>query len=314
MSEGASPKFGGVLKKKRDQRKADDPATTKKKKHRRLPSVRFPKDWKFHNYKADDGNRPGTETADESDGIPPVAPIEIEKPRKTRRRLPFGKSKAIEKPGVHSAAQCFLPEGSNATPKSNKVTFETAIDFTGCSKDGNELIVESVRSVEEEKEAFLVLLKDAVPKDVISDVTTNIQEPAGMFSQETFPDVNSLVVTIPNPEEYSDLVAEKTSPIMGLAFNSLNRARVAAFSSFSHFEICLSVRDFSPAKLIRLWSFIVSKASDAFRQLLLYFVSSLIKRYPQCFNIQVKKRKRLSKPEEESKVHTTHTESISNED
>ena len=309
MSEGTSSRFGGVFQKKSDQRKADNPATTKKKKHRRLPSVRFPKDWKFHNYKADDGHRPSTE-ADEPDGMQPslkaVAPIEIEKPRKTRRRLPFGKSKAIEKPGLHSAAQCFLPEGSNAAPKPNKVQFETAIDILGCSEKGNEQIVESVRSEEEDKEAFLVLLADAVPKELVSDVTTNIQEPAGMFSQETLPDVNSaFVVTIPNPEGYSDLVAEKTSPIMGLAFNSLNRARVAAISSISQFEIHLSVRDFSLAKLIGLWSFIVSQASNSFRQLLLYFVSSLIKRYPQCFNLQVKKRKRLSKREEESKVHTT---------
>lgn len=308
MSEGASSKFGGIFQKKGDQRKVDNPATTKKKKHRRLPSVRLPKDWKFHNYKADDGNRPSTEP-DEADGLQPalkaVAPIEIEKPRKTRLRLPFGKSKAIEKPGLHSAAQCFLPEGSDAAPKPNKVQFETAIDIIGCSENGNEQIVESVRSEEEEKEAFLVLLADAVPKELVSDVTSNIQEPAGMFSQETLPDVNSLVVTIPNPEGYSDLAAEKTSPIMGLPFNSLNRARVAAISSISQFEIRLSARDFSLAKLIGLWSFIVSQASNGFRQLLLYFVSSLIKRYPQCFNLQVTKRKRLSKREEESKVHTT---------
>ena len=318
MSESeSSTKFGGVFQNKSDQSKVGNPSAatkqTKKKKHIRLPSVSFPKDWRFQNYKAADGSRPRTDAVGmrlaSSAAVPP---IESEKPRHTRRRLPFRKRKATEKPGLHLAAQHFLPEESNEELKSNKVTFETAIEVLDGSEKGNEENVASVRSEDEEKEAFLALLADAVPKELVSDVTTNIQDPADIFSPETYPDVNCLAI-IPNPEGYSDLVAVKTVPITGLAFNSVNTARSAVISSISQFEIRLFVRDFSLAKLVGLWSVIVSTAGDSFRQLLLYFVSPLIKRYPQCFKIQVKKRKRRSKCEGEAKVHTTQVQSITNE-
>ena len=79
-----------------------------------------------------------------------------------------------------------------------------------------------------------------------------------------------------------------------LVLNNEKLVHVDAESSSSHYAICLYAYDFSLAKLklIALWSFLLTRVSEASKKILVYCISSLIKKYPNCFKIQLKKKKR----------------------
>ena len=138
------------------------------------------------------------------------------------------------------------------------------------------------------------------PQDLIPDVASETQKNAGISTPDTCPDENPAIV--PNPEEEPSGFEDKISPLKELMFNEERASQVDAITSKFHCEVCLYIYDFSIGSLIGVWSFVVGLARDAMKQVLLYFILSLIKQYPHCFKVQVKKGKRRSQTAKLKKV------------
>ena len=131
-------------------------------------------------------------------------------------------------------------------------------------------------------------------------------------------DDSSVKTIIPKPEGPKDedekivsstaILWDAFTHLKQLVLNNEKLVHVDAESSSSHYEICLYAYDFSLAKLklIALWSFLLTRVSEASKKILVYCISSLIKKYPHCFKIQLKKKiQRRNKG-------TPKTDSISN--
>ena len=288
MSESATSKIGGMFKKKWN------PTAEKKKKHKREPSVTLTKAWSHNKCEADDLNRL-TEADGEQITSNAATANPKEKSKNTRRRLPFGKPKSMKMRALNSpedATHEIFPEEalveSYEVEKTNEVKGEEENEIAERSEKGNQQNIQSGRPEDEEKDTFPELITEVVAVDLVPDIQ---EHDVPTLSPESCQDENT--PTIPNPEGYSDH-EKQISPLKELVFNE-NRDHVEAISSNSQCRISLYAYDFSFGKLIGLWSFVLGQASDCTKQLLLYFISSLIKRYPHCFKLQVKKIRRRSK-------------------
>ena len=300
MSSGkqsAPSKFSGIFQKKSEEEKVDNAAATKKKKHKKQPSVTLETDFS-----------PEIEADWKQGALDVMIPSEKEKPRSIRRRLPFGKPQIRKKhklkPGAKGKAQEETAMDFDAELKGSTVKFEMEEHTIESSSEG------------ESKEVLIIQIAEAIPAEPVSEIASKIEESGTMLSHETYSDESPLKIQIPNPEGY---VAFEEKISLSPMTEIVDRARDIAISSNFKFQwgICLYVCVYSLHMLVDLWSVFFTRASDATKQLLLYFISSLIKRYPQCFKQLAKterKKKRRSKNALEDKVQTAQAQSVANED
>ena len=293
---GSSRMLGGIFHKKSSEKRNDEnPAAGKKKKHKRHPSVRFEKDWKLQcNGESEVDQNHLTEADGKRNSSDTRGANEKEKPRNIRRRMSFRKAKpppemnsAEDGRGVFQKGPA--PVESKGLSKSTEDRSKTKIEIAEWKGEGDEKNVENARSEDEIKEALPVIFAEFVPQDLIPSVASECQESAGIPSPDTCTD-------IPNPEGHND--QDEMSPSKEIVRNE----KQAYVNDISLNFQC----DFSLGNLTGLWSFVVSRASDALKQLLFYLISFLIKRYPQCFKVQVKKGKRRSRNvQKEGKLSAT---------
>ena len=282
MSSGeqsAPSKLSGIFQKKSEEEKVDNTAATKKKKHKKKPSLTSETDCS-----------PEIEVDGKQGASDVKVPNEKEKPRSIRRRLPFGRQKSLEKhkPGAKGKVQEEAAMDADSEPKSPVKLLET---------DGQNI---QSGSENEDKETLLSQIAEAIPADQVSEIASKIEEGANMLSHETCSDESPLKIQIPNPEGQVS-VDKKTSLIP------------IAISSNFQWEICLYVYDYSLRMLMGMWSYVFSRASDATKQLFLYFISALVKRYPHCFKLQVKKKKRRRNNVLEDEGQTAQAKTVANE-
>lgn len=305
MSESSHSKrtLGGIFHKKSDKRDGGHSETEKKKKHKRQPSVASTKDWQ---------NGEECSEADGSHGTLQItsnvkAPNEKGKPKNLRRRFPFGKAKhhkKKEQSATEDKYEIFLDEPAphpNKGEQSNEqITDEIEIRHRDVGQSGG--------SPEDGVEAESVcpeLTTDGVPQDVTSNVSSETQEttPESLNPVQTCPAEED---TIPKPESPTDqedkIVPAASTAILWEVFMHLKELmvnneklqsvdEVDVISTTSQYEIYLYKYDFGLAKVLAFWSFLLSRASETSRQILVYCICSLIKRYPHCFKIQLKAAK-----------------------
>lgn len=306
----------GLFQKKSEKRKEDDPNVDKKKKHKRRYSVRLIKAWKFDKVESEiDPSRTGTEGNGARNTVDTKASFEKEKPKNTRRRLSFGKPRALGQKKLNSSQDTtevvqdeeapLQSTSANEVWKSNEHQSDSEqIEIRELEDDGEEELSCQGDTVSEDevKEVLLEMAAEigVSPQDLIPDVASETQKNAGISTPDTCPDENPAIV--PNPEEEPSGFEDKISPLKELIFNEERASQVDAITSKFHCEVCLYIYDFSIGSLIGVWSFVVGLARDAMKQVLLYFILSLIKQYPHCFKVQVKKGKRRSQTAKLKKV------------
>lgn len=300
MSSGkqsAPSRFSGIFLKKSEEEKVHNAAATKKKTHKKQPSVTLEKDFS-----------PKTEADWKQGALDVMIPSEKEKPRSIRRRLAFGKPKSHKKhklkPGTEGEVQEKTAMDFDVELKENTVKFVMDEHTIQSSSEG------------EEKEILIIQIAEAIPAEPFSEIASKIEESASMLSHETYSDESPLKIQIPDPEGY--VAIEENISLSSMKELAI-RARHAAISSNFKFQwgICLYVCVYSLHMLMDLWSVFFSRASEATKQLLLHFISSLIKRYPHCFEQLVKKerkKKKRSKNALEDKVQTPQAQSATSED
>lgn len=304
MSEISSPKrsFGGIFHKKTDKRDGEKSAPEKKekkekKKHKRQPSIASTKAWRLQN----------CEELSEADGAQISsevrAPNEKEKPTNLRRRLPFGKAKPTKKKenSTEDKQDIFLEDSASHSNEGVQ---------SSDRKDEKEIGQQKFNEyesgpVDEVGESWVVLTptEHVVSPDFTSKVFSETKETESSILEKTCPieDNNTVKTIIPKPEGPKNeaekiawstaILWEAFTHLKQLVLNDEKLVHVDAESSSSHYEICLYAYDFSLAKLVALSSFLLTRASETSKQILVYCISSLIRKYPQCFKVQLKKKK-----------------------
>ena len=151
-----------------------------------------------------------------------------------------------------------------------------------------------------------------VPEDVGSEIKSLVPVPAC----PTVEDISSVKTTIQTGIEGTKEIVPSTG-ILGEAFTNLkqlviNNEKLLHVNPSGSFQYVVNLysSDFGLAKLIGFWSFLLNRASEATRQVLVYFITSLIKRYPQCFKVHLQKvkehqRRKLAAAEQEIKAAET---------
>ncbi|KAL9972394.1 hypothetical protein ACROYT_G018681 [Oculina patagonica] len=301
-AESSSPKrgFGGIFQKKTDKRDGEKSAPEKKekkekKKHKRQPSIASTKAWRHENCE----ERSEVDGAQMSSEV--TAANEKEKPKNLRRRLPFGKAKPPKKKENSTEDKQDIPQEDSASNS-----------HEGERKDEKEFGQQKVSEyesgpVDEVGESWVVLTPTdhVVSPDFTSKVFFETKETESSLPAETCPteDDNSVKTIIPKPESPPEgpkgekivsstaILWEAFTHLKQLVLNDEKLVRVDTESSSSRYEICLYAYDFSLAKLVAVWSFLLTRASEASKQILVYCISSLIRKYPQCFKVQLKKKK-----------------------
>ena len=247
--------------------------------------------------KVDDKTKPTTEDAEEIRAIREEVPLEVveSQPEDTEpttesaeviREVHDGissehelvESNAEEKtePKNEDSEKIQVSNEESSTEDGNKRKIETA-EWKG---EGDEKNIQNARSEIETKEALAVIIAEFVPQDLTQSVASECQE-----SPDTCLDEDTVI--IPYPEGHND--QDEMGPSKEIECDE-KQAHVNEISS--NFQ-----RSFSLGNLIGLWRLVVSRASDATRQLLFCFVSFLIKRYPQCFKVKKGKRQKNAQKE-----------------
>ena len=258
----------GLFQKKSEKRKEDDRNVDKKKKHKRRYSVRLIKAWKFDKVESEiDPSRTGTEGNGARNTVDTKASFEKEKPKNTRRRLSFGKPRALGQKKLNSSQDTtevvqdeeapLQSTSANEVWKSNEHQSDSEqIEIRELEDDGEEELscqgdtVPEVPPEDEVKEVLLEMVAEigVSPQDLIPDVASETQKNAGISTPDTCPDENPAIV--PNPEEEPSGFEDKISPLKELMFNEERASQVDAICSKFHCEVCLYVYDFSIGSLI----------------------------------------------------------------
>ncbi|XP_068680189.1 uncharacterized protein [Montipora foliosa] len=241
------------------------------------------------------------------------------KKRYARKTFPFKIGKSSD--GSQGAHEEIVPDDSAVKEELGEVTLVTESETAELSGDGKNQNILSGFSDIDEKETLALLMTEAVLQAEVTE-KTNVQEESAKLMETTGQDESDLVIEIPNPE---GLIAEeekkkppeeeksienqdsdKTEKRISLKkeLGSVNRVRYGIVSSLSQYKICVFVYDkLSLGKLIGWWSSVADLASNTARGIKLYILSSLIKKYPQCFKAQLKEIKsRSQKNTEVAKV------------
>ena len=307
MSESPAPKRGLFHKKieKKDGEKSVASEKTKGRKHKREKSVASSEAWRLET--PEEHSEAEGATAEITSSV--KAPKEKKKTKNLAHRLSFGKGKKkkirfteekeniyLEEPAPYSI-EWELPGGESVK---EGIVQRMVSQIEGISEP----------EVEESLPAAVTIID--MPEDVGSAIGSLVPVPAC----PTVEDINSVKTTIQTELEGPKAIVPSTG-ILGEAFTNLkqlviNNESLLHVNPSGSFQYVVSLysSDFSLAKLIGFWSFLLNRASEATRQVLVYLITSLIKRYPQCFKVHLQKvkehqRKKLAAAKQEAKAAET---------
>lgn len=289
MSESSSTKRGLFHKKieKRDGEKSS--ASEEKKRHKRETSIASSKAWRLET----------PEELSEAEGAGAQitsnvkAPKEKKKAKNLARRLSFGKGKKKKIRFTEEKENIYLEE-----PAPYSVEWELPSELKGKGGTVQQMVSEIEGSLEDGLEESLpaTVTTVVVPEDVGSEIESLM--PAQACPIE---DITSTVKTTVSELEGLKEQGGKIVPSagnLGEAFTSIkqlviNNEKLLHFNPSGSFQYVVSLYayDFGFAKLISFWSCLLTRASEATRQVLVYCICSLIKRYPHCFKVTLKKMK-----------------------
>ena len=311
MSEISSAKRGlaGIFHKKSDK-KDDENAKPEKKKlkkgHKRQRSIASTEDWPIQSSSESSDER--TQTTDEKE----------KSKSRFRHRLSFRRSKSQRKK-KHSAEK----EKRDILPIEPALYSNTAVEQPNEFKlDVGEIIQQQLRPDVGVEEIVTAMGENIATPDLTTNVSTEIQEIQGSIADQTGPDVDTLMETIKREESFKNL-EEKILPstaisleglaiLKELALNSEKLLLIDAISSLFQYEMSLCAYGFGLVKLNVLWSSLLSRAKrakEASRQVLVYLISPLIKKYPHCFKV-VKKRRRIKQAQKKIEAKTIEETAI----
>jgi len=307
MSESPSTKRGLFHRKieKKHGEKSPTSEKTKRRKHKREKSMASSEAWRLET--PEEHSEAEGATAEITSNV--KAPKEKKKAKNLAHRLSFGKGKKkkirfteekeniyLEEPAPYSV-EWELPDGDSVK---EGIVQQMVSQIEGISEP----------EVEESWPAAVTTID--VPEDVGSEIESLVPVPAC----PTVEDIRSVKTTIQaeleGPKEIvpsTGILGEAFTNLKQLVINNENLLHVNPSGSFQY-VVSLYSSDFGLAKLIGFWSFLLNRASEATRQVLVYFITSLIKKYPQCFKVHLKKikehqRKKLEAAKQEIKVAET---------
>ena len=310
MSESQSSKRSLFRKKieKKDDEKSPASEKTKSRKHKWEKSMASSEAWHLEN--PEEHSEAEGATAEVTSTV--KAPKEKKKAKNLAHRLSFGKGKRqkkkirfteekeniyLEEPAPY-AVEWELPEGDSVK---EGIVQQMVSQIEGISEP----------EVEESWPAAVTAID--VPEDVGTEIESLVPVPAC----PTVEDISSVKTTIQAELYGPKQIVPKTTGILGEAFTNLkqlviNNEKLLHVNPSGSFQYVVSLyaSDFGLAKLIGFWSFLLNRASEATRQVLVYFITSLIKRYPQCFKVHLKKikehqRKKLEAAKQDIKATQT---------
>lgn len=305
MSEGSSLKRGLFHRKidKKDSEESSVSEKTKTRKHKREKSMASSEAWRLETPEEHSG--PEAAVAEITSNV--KAPKEKKKTKNLAHRLSFGKGKKKKIRFTEEKENIYLEEPA-------PYSIEWELPGEDSIKEG--IVQEMVNQIEgisepEESWAGAVTTVDAL-EDTGSEIGSLIPVPAG----PTVEDISSVKTTIQAELEGPKEIVPSTG-ILGEAFTNLkqlviNNEKLLHVNPSGSFQYVISLyaSDFGLAKLIGFWSFLLNRASEATRQVLVFFIISLIKRYPQCFKVHLQKvkelqRKKLEAAKQEMKAAQT---------
>lgn len=312
MSESLSVKRGLFPKKveNKDGEKSATSEKTKRGKHKREKSMASAEASRLETPE----DHSGTEGATAEITSNVKAPKEKKKAKNLAHRLSFGKGGRkkkkirfteekeniyLEEPAPYSIEWREPPEGDSVK--------EGLVQQMVSQIEGN-----SEPKVEESLPAAAMTIID-VPEDVSSEIESLVPVPAC----STVEGISLAVKTTIQAELEGPKEIVPSTGILGEAFTNLKQLVInnekllhVNPSGRLQYVVSLYASDFGLAKLIGFWSFLLNRASEATKQVLVYFITSLIKKYPQCFKVQLKKikehqRKKLEAAKQEMKAAQT---------
>lgn len=310
MSESPSPKRGLFQKKieNKDGEKSPASEKTKTRKHKREKSIASAEAQRLET--PEDNSGAEGATAEITSNV--KAPKEKKKTKNLAHRLSFGKGRKKKIRFTEEKENIYLEEPA-------PYSIEWELPEGDSVKEGHvQQMVSQIEGIQEPKvEESLpaaVTIID-VPEDVGSEIESLVPVPAC----PTVEDISSVKTTIQaeldGPKEIvpsTGILGEAFANLKQLVINNEKLLHVNPTGSFQY-VVSLYASDFGLAKLIGFWSFLLNRASEATRQVLVYFITSLIKRYPHCFKVQLKKikehqRKKLEAAKQEIKAAQTLVE------
>lgn len=303
MSESSSSKRGLFHKKieKKDGEKSSE--SEKEKKHKRQTSMASSKAWRLETPKElSEAEGAGAQITSNV-----KAPKEKKRAKNLARRLSFGKGKKKKIRFTEEKENIYLEE-----PAPYSVEWELPSELNGKEGTVQQMVSQIEGSLEDgvEESWPAAVTTVVVPEDVSSEIES-------LVPAQTCPidDITSAVkTTIPELEgvkEQEGMIVPSTGNL-GEAFTNLkqlvvNNEKLLHFIPSGSFQYVVSLYtyDFGLAKLISFWSCLLTRASEATRQILVYCICSLIKRYPHCFKVTLKKMKQQQRKKEAAKPDTT---------
>lgn len=151
---------------------------------------------------------------------------------------------------------------------------------------------------------------DAMGENIaVPDVSTEIQEFQSVVSDKIEPDGDELMEVIKKVESLQNLqdkigvpstgtYLEVHAMFKGLGLNTDNFLLASSISSLLQYEMSVCAYGFGLVKLDVLWNSLLNRAQqakEATRQVLVYFIRPLIKKYPHYFITAIKQRKMIEK-------------------
>ena len=304
MSENPSVKRGIFSRKveNKDGEKSPVSEKTKTRKHKREKSMASSETLRLET--PEDHSEAEGATAEITSNV--KAPKEKKKAKNLAHRLSFGKGKKKKIRFTEEKENIYLEEPA-------PYSIEWELPEGDSVKEGLvQQMVSQIEGIPEPK------AEEALPAAVtIIDVPEDIESLVPVPACPTVEDISSAVNTTIQVELEGPKAIVPSTGILGEAFTNLkqlviNNEKLLHVNPSGSFQyvVSLSASDFGLAKLIGFWSFLLNRASEATRQVLVYFITSLIKRYPQCFKVQLKKikehqRKKLEAAKQEMKAAQT---------
>ena len=304
MSENPSVKRGIFHKKVENKDGEKSPASekTKTRKHKREKSMASPETLRLET--PEEHSEAEGATAEITSNV--KAPKEKKKAKNLAHRLSFGKGKKKKIRFTEEKENIYLEEPA-------PYSIEWELPEGDSVKEGLvQQMVSQIEGIPEPK------AEEALPAAVtIIDVPEDIESLVPVPACPTVEDISSAVNTTIQVELEGPKAIVPSTGILGEAFTNLkqlviNNEKLLHVNPSGSFQyvVSLSASDFGLAKLIGFWSCLLNRASEATRQVLVYFITSLIKRYPQCFKVQLKKikehqRKKLEAAKQEMKAAQT---------
>ena len=287
MSESPPTKrslFHKKIETTEDGEKSPASEKTKRRKHKREKSLASSEAWRPETPE----EHSGAEAAAAEITSNVKAPKEKKKTKSLVHRLSFGKGKKKKIRFTEEKENIYLEEPA-------PYSIEWELPEEDSVKEGIvQQMVNQIEGISEPEESWPAAVTTvAVPEDVGSEIESLIPVPACPAVEDIGSVKTTIQAKLEGPKEIvpsAGILGEAFTNLKQLVINNEKLLHVKPSGSFQY-VVSLYASDFGLAKLIGFWSFLLNRASEATRQVLVYFITSLIKKYPQCFKVQLQQIK-----------------------